>query len=81
MVKIVVDGTIAEHQVTGPVYLPGGAFPNYRPLITGNQQGSSNTPSTQPMAPVTTSAPAAQAAPSSAHRQMTNPRLLTREQP
>jgi hypothetical protein len=79
MVKTVVDGTIAEHEVTGPVYLPGGVFPNYRPLVSGNQQGSSNTPSTQLMAPVGTSAPATQAAPSLAQRQMTNPRLLTRE--
>jgi hypothetical protein len=36
MVKTVVNGTIAEHQATGPVYLPGGVFPNYRPLVTGN---------------------------------------------
>jgi hypothetical protein len=36
MVKTVVDGTIAEHEVTGPVYLPGGVFPNYRPLVSGN---------------------------------------------
>ncbi len=26
MVKSVVDGSIAEHQATGPVYLPGGVF-------------------------------------------------------
>ena len=78
MVKTMVDGEITEHQVIEPVYLPGGVFPNYKPLVTGNQQGSSNTPSTLLMAPVTTSAPAA---PSSAQRQMTNPRLYTREQP
>jgi hypothetical protein len=81
MVKTVVDGTIAEHQATGPVYLPGGAFPNYRPLVTSNQQGSSNAPSTQPMAPATAAAPTAPTVTSLAQRQMINPRLLTREQP
>jgi hypothetical protein len=78
MVKSLVDGSIAEHQATGPVYLPGGVFPNYRPLITNNQPTASNVPPAQPTAPI--SAPAA-AAPSSASRQLTNPRLLTREQP
>jgi hypothetical protein len=78
MVKSVVDGTIAEHQTTGPVYLPGGVFPNYRPSITGNQQGVTSVPPIQPMAPVSTTAPAAS---SSAPRQVVNPRLLTREQP
>ncbi len=81
MVKSGVDGKIAEHQVTGPVYLPGGVFPNYRPLVTGNQQGSSSAPPTQSMAPAAASAPAAQVAPSLAPGQITNPRLLTREQP
>jgi hypothetical protein len=38
MVKSMVDGSIAEYQTTGPVYLQGGTFPNYRPLITDNQQ-------------------------------------------
>ncbi len=33
MVKSLVDGTIAQHQATGPVYLPGGVFPNYRPFV------------------------------------------------
>ena len=36
MVKSMVDGSIAEYQATGPVYLPGGVFPNHRPLITNN---------------------------------------------
>nr|AAX95215.1 hypothetical protein LOC_Os11g08720 [Oryza sativa Japonica Group]ABA91891.1 hypothetical protein LOC_Os11g08720 [Oryza sativa Japonica Group] len=78
MVKSLVNGIIAKHQATGPVYLPGGVFPNYRPLVTGNQQGSSNVPPVQPAASVSAPAPTA---PSSAQRQMTNPRLLTREQP
>nr|AAU44286.1 putative polyprotein [Oryza sativa Japonica Group] len=30
MVKSVVDGSIDEHQASGPVYLPGGVFPNYQ---------------------------------------------------
>nr|CAE02404.2 OSJNBa0024J22.8 [Oryza sativa Japonica Group]CAE05123.2 OSJNBa0023J03.18 [Oryza sativa Japonica Group] len=30
MIKSVIDGTIAEHQTTGPIYLSGGVFPNYR---------------------------------------------------
>jgi hypothetical protein len=79
MVKSVVDGTIAEHQATGPVYLPGGVFPNYRNLVTGNQQSATNAPSIQPMASASTPAPAA---PSSAPRQIiNNPRLLSKEQP
>ena len=78
MVKSLVDGTIAEHQATGPAYLPGGVFANYRPLVTGNQQGSSNVPPTQPTTSVSAPAPAAT---SSAQRQIINPRLLTREQP
>nr|ABA94385.1 retrotransposon protein, putative, unclassified [Oryza sativa Japonica Group] len=78
MVKFLVDGTIAKHQATGPVYLPGGVFPNYRYLITGNQQPATNITPVQPTAPVSAPAPAA---PSSAPRQTTNPRLLTREQP
>ncbi|BAD68964.1 hypothetical protein [Oryza sativa Japonica Group] len=36
--KSMVDGSIADYQTTGPVYLQGGTFPNYRPLITDNQQ-------------------------------------------
>lgn len=78
MVKSVVDGTIADHQAIGPVYLPGGVFPNYWPLIIGNQQGASSVPPVQPMASVSTTVPAAS---SSAPRQVVNPRLLTREQP
>jgi hypothetical protein len=37
IIKSVIDDTIAKHQTTGPVYLPGGVFPNYRSLVTGNQ--------------------------------------------
>jgi hypothetical protein len=44
MIKSMVDGTIAEHQNTGPVYLPGGVFPNYRELVTGNQQPAISAP-------------------------------------
>ncbi len=79
MVKSLVDGTIAEHQATEPVYLLGGIFPNYRPLVTGNQQGVSNVSNVPPVQltePVSAPAPAA---PSSAQRQMINPQLLTRE--
>jgi hypothetical protein len=82
MVKSMVDGSIAEYQATGPVYLPGGVFPNYRPLITNNQSAAQpiapNAPSAQPIAPVSIPAPAA---PSSAPGQLINPRLLVREQP
>jgi hypothetical protein len=80
MVKSMVDGSMAEHQATGPVYLPGGGFPNYRPLITDNQPVVQsiphNAPSAQLTAPV--SAPAPPAAPS-APGQLVNPRLLVRE--
>ncbi len=82
MVKSMVDGSIAEYQATGPIYLPGGVFSNYRPLITNNQPTAQpiapNAPPAQPTAPVSTPAPAA---PSSASRQLINPWLLTREQP
>nr|CAE03289.2 OSJNBb0046P18.5 [Oryza sativa Japonica Group] len=82
MVKSMVDGTIAEYQAIGPVYLSGGVFPNYRPLITNNQQTAQsiapNAPLVQPTAPVSAPAPAA---PSSAPGQLINPRLLVREQP
>ena len=37
MMKSIADGSIAEHQAAGPVYLQGGVFPNYRPLITDAQ--------------------------------------------
>jgi hypothetical protein len=76
MVKSLVDGSIAEHQATGPVYLPRGVLPNYRPLITNNQPTALI--SAQSTALISAPAPAA---PSSASRQLTNPRLLTREQP
>ena len=78
MIKSVIDGTIAEHQTTGPIYLPGGVFPNYRNLVTGNQQSTSNAPPVQPTAAASTPAPAA---PSSVQRQTINPRLLSRDQP
>nr|ABA92209.1 retrotransposon protein, putative, unclassified [Oryza sativa Japonica Group] len=80
--KSMVDGSIAEYQAIGPVYLPGGVFPNYRPLITNNQSAVQpippNAPSAQPVAPVSAPAPAA---PSSTPGQLINPRLLVREQP
>jgi hypothetical protein len=79
MVKSVVDGTIAEHQVAGPVYLSGGIFPYYKNLVTGNQKFATNAPPIQPMASASTPAPPA---PSSAPRQIiNNPRLLSSEQP
>lgn len=78
MIKYVVDGTIAEHQNTGPVFLPGGVFPNYRNLVTGNHQHTTNAPPVQPMAPVSAPAPVA---PLSAPRQVVNPHVLTRRQP
>jgi hypothetical protein len=55
MVKSMVDGSMAKYQATGPVYLPGGVFPNYQPLITDNQpvvQSAINAPSAKPMAPL-----------------------------
>jgi hypothetical protein len=70
MVKSLVDGSMAEYQATGPVYLPGDVFPNYRPLITNNQPSTSSVP---PAAPVSAPAPAA---PSSAPKQITNPRNI-----
>jgi hypothetical protein len=78
IIKSVIDGTIAEHQTTGPVFLPGGVFPNYRSLVTSNQHSTPNAPQVQPMAAASTPTPAA---PSSAQRQtVNNPRLLSREQ-
>ncbi len=77
-----VDGSMAEYQATGPVYLPGGVFPNYRPLITDNQPVIQsiplNAPSAQPTAPVSAPAPPP---PPSAPGQIINPRLLVRETP
>ncbi len=49
MIKTVVDGTIAEHQDKGPVFLPEDGFPPYRNLVTGNLQPISNVPPGQPM--------------------------------
>nr|AAK52152.1 putative gag-pol polyprotein [Oryza sativa Japonica Group] len=77
MVKSMVDGSMAEYQATGPVYLPGGVFPNYRPIITDNQPVVQliplNAPSAQPTAPVSAHAPAPTL---SAPGQVINPRLL-----
>ncbi|XP_052150486.1 uncharacterized protein LOC127768871 [Oryza glaberrima] len=82
MVKSMVGGSMAEYQATGPVYLLGGVFPNYRPLITNNQPVVQsiplNAPSAQPTALVSAPAPAP---PPSAPSQVINPRLLVREQP
>ncbi len=76
-----VDGTIAEYQAAGPVYLQGGVFPNYRPLITNThppvQAAPSIAPSAQPVAPASAPAPTV---PPSAPGQLVNPRLLIREQ-
>jgi hypothetical protein len=78
MIKSVVDGTITEHQNTGPVFLPNGVFPQYKNLVTGNQQHTANAPPVQPTAAVSA---LATGAPSSAQRQVVNPHVLTREQP
>nr|AAV85749.1 hypothetical protein [Oryza sativa Japonica Group]ABA92810.1 hypothetical protein LOC_Os11g18410 [Oryza sativa Japonica Group] len=82
MVKSMVDGSMVEYQATGPVFLLGGVFPNYRLLITDNQPVVQsiplNAPSAQPTAPVSALAPAP---PPSAPGQIMNPRLLIREQP
>nr|AAM18746.1 hypothetical protein [Oryza sativa Japonica Group]AAP52724.1 hypothetical protein LOC_Os10g13790 [Oryza sativa Japonica Group] len=78
MIKSVIDDTIDEHQTTGPVYLPGVVFPNYKSLVTSNQQNTSNAPQVQPTAAASTLAPVA---PSTAQKQTINPRLLSREQP
>nr|QBA09453.1 ty3-gypsy sub-class retrotransposonable element polyprotein [Oryza sativa Japonica Group] len=82
MMKTIADGSIAEHQAAGPVYLQGGVFPNYRPLITDVQLPAQavlpSAPSAQPMAPPLTSLPAPSA---STPGQPINPRLLMREQP
>jgi hypothetical protein len=82
MMKAIADGSIAEHQATGPVYLPGGVFPNYRTLITDAQPvvqaAPSVAPIAQPTASASTSVPAASA---TAAAQPMNPRLLVREYP
>nr|ABA95996.1 retrotransposon protein, putative, unclassified [Oryza sativa Japonica Group] len=82
MIKTIADGSIAEHQAAGPVYLQGGVFPNYRSLITDVQPSvqaiPSVAPTTQPMAPVSTPLPATLAM---TPGQPVNPRLLTRDQP
>jgi hypothetical protein len=82
MMKAIANGSIAEHQATGLVYLPGGVFPNYRTLITDAQPvvqaAPSVAPTTQPTASASTSVPAASA---TAAAQPMNPRLLMREYP
>nr|AAT93877.1 putative polyprotein [Oryza sativa Japonica Group] len=82
MMKSIADGSIAEHQAAGPVYLHGGVFPNYRSLITDVQPSTQAVPSvaptTQPTAPTSTPLPASSAM---APGQPMNPRLLMREQP
>jgi hypothetical protein len=82
MMKTIADGSIAEHQATGPVYLQEGVFPNYRNLITDAQPvvqvAPSVAPMTQPTAPASTPLPATLAM---APGQPMNPRLLMREHP
>ncbi len=82
MMKSIADGSIAEHQAAGPVYLQGGVFPNYRPLITDAQPSiqavSPIAPLAQPTAPASTPLPAPSAL---ALGQLVNPQLLMREQP
>jgi hypothetical protein len=82
MMKSVADGSIAEHQAAGPVYLQGSTFPNYRPLITDIHPPTQAVPpiasSAQPTAPTSAPVPAT---PPSAPGQLINPQLLVREQP
>nr|ABF97387.1 retrotransposon protein, putative, unclassified [Oryza sativa Japonica Group] len=82
MMKTIADGSIAEHQAAGPVYLQGGVFPNYRCGLTDVQPSihavPSVAPTTQPTAPTSTPLPATSAM---APGQPMNPRLLTREHP
>ncbi len=47
MMKSIADGSIAEHQAVGPVYLQG-VFPNYRSLITDVQPSTQAVPSVAP---------------------------------
>ncbi len=82
MMKLIADGSIAEHQAAGPVYLLGVTFPNYRPLVTDIHPPIQAVPpiasSAQPTVPVSISP----SAPStSAPGQLVNPRLLMRENP
>lgn len=79
MIKSVVNGTIAEHQANGPVFLPEGGFPPYRELVTGTQQPVSGVALGQPMA--SASALGRPGASSSAQRQLLEPYLLSRHQP
>nr|ABA98761.1 retrotransposon protein, putative, unclassified [Oryza sativa Japonica Group] len=68
MIKSMVHGTIAEHQNKGLVFLLDGVFPQYRNLVTGNQQHTANAPPVQPTTSVSAPAPGA---PSSVQRQST----------
>nr|CAE76019.1 B1292H11.5 [Oryza sativa Japonica Group] len=82
MMKSIADGSIAEHQAAGPVYLQGCTFPNYRPLVTDIHPPIHVVPpiasSAQPTVPVSIPPPA----PSTpAPGQLVNPRLLMRDQP
>lgn len=78
MIKSVVDGTIAEHQAKGPIFLPEGVFPQYRPLITSQQQP---VPGLVPEQPISaTSAMIKQEVSASAHNQPEfNPQVLMRQ--
>nr|AAM74264.1 Hypothetical protein similar to putative retroelements [Oryza sativa Japonica Group]AAP53657.1 hypothetical protein LOC_Os10g26200 [Oryza sativa Japonica Group] len=82
MMKTIADGSVAEHQAAGPVYLQGGVFPNYQSLITDVQPSVQAVPSvastTQPTAPASTPLPATLAM---MLGQLVNPWLLTRDQP
>lgn len=80
MTKSVVDGTIAEHHAKGPIFLPEGVFPQYRPLITNQQQP---VPGLVPEQPISaTSAMIKQEVSASAQNQPGfNPQVLMRQQP
>lgn len=80
IVGSMVDSKIAENQAKGPVFLPGGKFPNYRTLVTDKQQPVSGVAPGQPMASI--SAQQQPIIPSSAHRQPEfQPHVLIRPQP
>ncbi len=65
MMKSIADGSIAEHQAAGPVYLQGSVYPNYQSLITDVQPSiqviPSIAPTTQPAAPASIPLPATSA--------------------
>ncbi|BAF12395.1 Os03g0556900 [Oryza sativa Japonica Group] len=82
MMKSIADGSIAEHQAAGPVYLQGGVFPNYRSLITDVQPSTQAVPSVAPTSQPTALASTPLPVPSAlAPGQPVNPQLLIREQP